>query len=285
MTTIIQVLIRIEDETPEAFKARISAAQMPDSAADLPEGAICLATIVADGLRADIKWGQADEELPADTCVVAWRPLAASSDFIEVDQAVISKALRRAQIATEYAGEMKKLYGGAHRGVPGTIHFNLADDILSKNAYGLEHLVNGMNGAAKAMFTSATGVSLPKQQGLTWKAIREWAGVSDAADEVVKAQRKVNAEVKALERVVNNIAETQAWFRKEIQQGFNRLVKEPGRWVLANDVGIGYDMSKRGSNFAKARPLLVAELALAKAQAALAVEQGVQPAEVTALAA
>ena len=25
MTTIIQVLIRIEDETPEAFKARISA--------------------------------------------------------------------------------------------------------------------------------------------------------------------------------------------------------------------------------------------------------------------
>lgn len=286
MVHIIEVLIRIEGETPAAFKERIAAIQTDVPTQDLPEGAIGRATITPEGLHADIKWGQAHDELPAEICVVAWWPLADSrGKFVQVDQAVISQALRRAGIATQYAGEMRKLYKGAHTGLPGTIHYNFADAIMSKNAYALEHLANGLNTAAKAAFTAVTCVALPKQQIATWKAIRQWAGVSDAADAVAKAQHKVNVELNFLGDQVKNVQETQDWIRQRIKEGFTRLVNEPGRWVLANEAGAGYDLSKKGTGFSKARALIAAELALAEAQAVLAAEQGAQATEVTALAA
>jgi hypothetical protein len=285
MVEIIEIVIRMDGETPAAFKARIAGVQLGAPTENLLDGAIGRATITPNGLHADMAWGQAHDELPADICVVAWWPLAAArGKFVAVAPDVLERALRRAQIASMYAAEMRKVYGGAHKGIPGSMHYAFADAILSKNAYALEHLGNGMNGVAKTAFTAATGVPLPKLQGATWKAIREWAGVSDAADAVVKAQHKVNVEARFLSST-HNVESTQAWIREQIQKGFTRLVNEPGKWLLANAAGAAWDLSKRGTNLAKARPLIEAELALAKAQAALAAEQGVQAHKATALAA
>lgn len=193
---------------------------------------------------------------------------------LPADPKAMDLALRRDQIATLYATEMQKAYGGGHNGIPSEIHARFADAILSKNAYALEHLANGMNGAAKAVFTAVTGIALPKQQAATWKAIRAWAGVSDAADAVVKAMHKVHVERKFLETRVHNPQQTHDWIRQRILMGFNRLVNEQSRWLLANEAGNAYDLSKKGTGFAKARALIAAELALADAQAALAAEQG-----------
>lgn len=275
MVKIIEVLIRIEGETPAAFKERIAAVQVGTPTQDLPEGAIGRATITPEGLHADMRWGQAHKELPAEVCVVAWWPLEASKGkFVSVDQAVISQALRRAGIATQYAGEMRKLYKGAHTGLPGSIHYSFADAIMSKNAYALEHLANGLNAAAKAAFSTVTGVALPKQQGATWKAIRAWAGVSDAADAVVKAQHKVKVELRFLSSSLaeGEGAQVQAWVRDLIGRGFNQLTNANGTWLFVNAAGDGVNLSKRGTQLHKARPLIEAELALVKAQAELDAE-------------
>ena len=191
---IIEVLLRAEGESPGEFKQRIADSQLGSLPSDFPPGFVHRTTITPDGLNAELKWGQAWVELPSDTCVVAWAsPSVARGKFLVVEPKVLEQALRRAQIATQYAAEMRRAYRGAHSGIPGDIHYRFADAILAKQAYRLEYLSNGLNGAAKAAFTAVTGVVLPKQQAATWKAIREWAGVSDAADAVAKAQRKVSA--------------------------------------------------------------------------------------------
>lgn len=273
MVQIIEVLIKGQEEDPQSFKKRIADVQLGVDVTKLPEGAIGRATLTPHGLDPDMRWGQAHEYLPADMCVVAWWSLdAAKNKHIAVDQAAMERAVRRAQIASVYAAAMRKAYGNSHKGIADWMHTAFAEAVLSKNAYALQHLANGMNAIAKATFTEVTGVELPKQQGETWKAIRRWAGVSDAQDAVHEAKRKVSVQFEALKAVVKNPTETHVWIRKSIAEGFTRLVNQGGRWFLANEAGTAYDLSAKGTGFAQARPLIKAELDLAAAEAALAAE-------------
>lgn len=283
LVQIIEVMIRAEAEDPASFKQRIADLQLGVDVTKLPEGVIGRATLTAHGLDPDMRWGQAHEELPDDMCVLAWWSLSLAKDeFIAVDKAAMERAIRRAQIANTYAEAMRKAFGNGHKGVPGSMHTSFAEAVLSKNAYALKHLANGLNGVAKATFTEVTGVPLPKLQGETWRAIRRWAGVTDAQDAVFEAKRKVAVELDSLKAVVRNPSETHAWIKRSIAEGFTRLVNQRGRWFLANEAGTAYDLSQKGTGFAQARPLIKAELDLADAEASLAAETsaGVVKAEV-----
>lgn len=177
---------------------------------------------------------------------------------------------RKSTIATVYATVMRDMYGGAHDGTPKDLHYQFAEAVIEKRAYSLQHLANGMNDAAKAAFTLATGVSLPKTQWACWKAIRDWADVSDQADAVNAAAHTVDIKVKALRGRFSNLDEGRAWIKARLDCGFTNLTNPGGKWILANDKGEGFDLSKRGSGFSKLRPLIAAEIQLVEAKAALA---------------
>ena len=169
------------------------------------------------------------------------------------------------EIATLYAQAMQKNYGGSHDGTPRELHFNFAEAVIDKNGVALEHLANGMNEVAKAVFTQATGVVLSKGQGATWREIREWAGISDSAEALRIATHKVNVEVKSLEGRVNNLAEGRAWIQARLNDGYTNLMNSAGKWVLSNSAGQGFNLSSKGSGMTKLRALLGAEIELLKA--------------------
>lgn len=177
---------------------------------------------------------------------------------------------RKNEIAAAYAQVMKAKYGAGHDGTPKDLHYQFAEAIIGKRAYSLQHLANGLNEAAKAAFTQVTGVSLPKAQWACWKAIRDWAGVSDQADAVNVAIHAVEIQVKALQGRFSNLDEGRTWIKTQLDRGYTNLTNPGGKWILANDKGGGFDLSKRGSGFTKLRPLIAAEIQLVNARAALA---------------
>jgi len=174
--------------------------------------------------------------------------------FAKKHEAEIGKALElgekvmsREQIAQRYAEIMKERAG--HDGIPSDMHYRLADAILSKDAYALEHLSNGLNKGAKQAFTDATGVTLPKQQGATWKAIREWAGVSDSQDDVNKKNAAAWREEK---RIISkhgdkNAAEAKAMVGRKFAEGLT-VVKKVGKelWWVNPETNQGYNLSAKG---------------------------------------
>lgn len=177
---------------------------------------------------------------------------------------------RKSEIAAAYAKAMHDKYGAAHDGTPRDLHYQFAEAVIEKRAYSLQYLANGLNDAAKAAFTQVTGVSLPKAQWACWKAIRDWAGVSDQADAVNVATHTVEIEVKALRGRFSNLDEGRAWIKARLDCGFTNLTNPGGKWILANDKGEGFDLSKRGSGLSKLRSLIAAEIQLVEARAALA---------------
>lgn len=174
------------------------------------------------------------------------------------------------EIATTYARVMQERYGAHHNGQPGDMHQDFAKAIIDKNAYGLKYLANGLNDAAKLAFTQVTGLPLPKNQGQTWKAIRDWASVSDQQDAVVDAVRKVAVEVRFVKDCTVGFDSVHKLIHERLDAGFTRLIHQGKRWLLCNADGDGIDLSQRGSRLHKLRPLIAAELALRDARSALA---------------
>jgi hypothetical protein len=148
-----------------------------------------------------------------------------------------------------------------------------ANDILNKNAYGLEFLANGMNDKGKKVFTEVTGISLPKQQGATWKVIRDWAGVSDEQENHRVAMRDVAYAVKAFMRD-NNVSQDVADKNKEliaskIAEGFNSIEKIGNNYWFTDGKGQGINLSEKPKKgylgLSKSRALIEAMIAEAKA--------------------
>ena len=149
-----------------------------------------------------------------------------------------------------------------------------ASDILSKNAYGLEFIANGMNDKGKKVFSEVTGISLPKQQGATWKAIRDWAGISDEQEAYRVAVRDVDYAVKSFMRD-NSVSQAAAEQNKaliasKIAEGFDSVQKIGKDYWLTNKEGQGINLSERPKKgylgLSKSRALVEAMITESKAK-------------------
>lgn len=177
----------------------------------------------------------------------------------------------RNDIAKAYAEALQQLNPKVHNGQPADFHFKFADAILTKDAYALKLLSNGLNDIGKATFTTVTGLSLPKTQGATWQALLTWAAVSKEADAVHQAERDVRIALKTLQGRVDNADEFTQWIQSQLNSGYDSLKHVGNKWLLVNAKGDGFDLSAKGTKLWQARPLIEAEIALRAARAALAV--------------
>jgi hypothetical protein len=116
------------------------------------------------------------------------RDTAPTLDEIKAEQDG-DKPLDRNAIAARYAQLLAEGRNGVSP-VPTEYHYRLADDLISKDAYRLKWITNGLNDKGKKVFAEFTGVKLPKAQGASWEALKKWAGVTpeqDKAHEDAKA--------------------------------------------------------------------------------------------------
>jgi len=58
-------------------------------------------------------------------------------------------------------------------------HRKYAAAIIAKDAYALRWISNGLNDIAKSVFSEFTGHALPKLQGATWDALKQWGGITE----------------------------------------------------------------------------------------------------------
>ena len=174
------------------------------------------------------------------------------------------------ELAAFYAKELG-------RGSVNSFHINFAKAVLSKDVYSLEHLANGSNDVAKSVFTKATGVKLPKQQGQTWKALLAWGGISEQKEAFRLANKDVEYEVKRFMRengVDENVVESlKASIAKKIAEGFTEIINSGGKYWLVNRKVGGIDLSakpKKGViGLSKARLLIDAMIKAENARQAL----------------
>lgn len=171
----------------------------------------------------------------------------------------------RKSIASRYAEKLAEGRAGVSP-EPSDYHYSFADHILNKDAYRLDHLANGLNDEGKRVFTAVTGVELPKQQGATWAAIREWGGISLEEDNKNKAWRQVVFERQKLEPKVG--VDPLLWANDKVEKGFAQL-KKVGRetWLVHAD-GQGFNLSKKGTNQTMLVPYLEAKIKYEQARAA-----------------
>lgn len=147
------------------------------------------------------------------------------------------------------------------------MHYNVADSILGKDAYAIEHIANGLNKHLKALFTEVTGIKLPATQSGTWEMVLEWAGISPEQDQLRSARKKVNHEYKLLSKAVGNADQVKEFADKVISE-FNVIKKEGREFHLVNEAtNQGYNLSKKG--MAVSRPYLESRIALYLAEKAL----------------
>jgi len=169
-----------------------------------------------------------------------------------------------------------------------------ASAVLAKDAYALEFMANGFNDKSKKVFSEVTGVSLPKQQGATWKAIRDWAGVSDEQENYRVAVRDVAYEVKAFMRE-NNVSQemvdkNKALIASKIAEGFDNVEKIGNSYWFTNNAGQGINLSEKPKKgylgLSKSRALVEAMIAESKAKklldaSAIQSQESIQPEPVT----
>jgi hypothetical protein len=122
----------------------------------------------------------------------------------------------------------------------------LPDAVIEKNAYRLDYLANGLNDMGKRVFTEATGIALPKQQGATWAVIREWGGISVEEDLKNQAWHKVVVERRAIEPKIG--IDPFIWANGKIENGFDQVKKVERETWLVNEAGQGFNLSKKGSH-------------------------------------
>lgn len=149
---------------------------------------------------------------------------------------------------------------------PGEFHYDFADAIIGKDAYKLEFLANGLNDQGKKVFTEVTGIELPKQQGLAWSVIRDWAGLSELEDKKNKAWQKVTVERRRIEPKVG--LDPIIWVHEKVEAGFNELRKIGRDTYLANTEGNGFNLSQKGTHQTLLVPYMKAFIAYEQARCA-----------------
>jgi len=157
---------------------------------------------------------------------------------------------------------------------PSDFLVRFASNILTRNARGLDYLANGLNDVSKAVFSEVTGIALPQQQGRTWEALREWAGITIAEDELYHAERR---EAREREQIVRRVRDAEKLLETlrhwVIDEGRDRIVTFNRKNCLVDADGVGYDLSKRGSNLTICRDYIESLIALKHARAAVAAER------------
>lgn len=176
-----------------------------------------------------------------------------------------------AAIAERYRQSQELTYNGP-RGAT-DFHRTFAQAILDRNPRAIDYLANGLNDVGKAVFSDVTGISLPPQQGKTWEALMAWGGITPAQDALYHAERRLVSERRHLERLINNVEAVAAEVQQRIDLGFTRIALIDRRYWMINGEGAGYDLSARGSGWAKCRDYIDAAIEVHKAQQAVAAEQ------------
>lgn len=174
----------------------------------------------------------------------------------------------REQIAQRYADILKEKRG--HDGAILDNHLRVADAILAKDAYGLEHLANGLNDSGKQVFSEFTGIKLPKQLGETWKVIRKWAGVTDEQDAANQALKHLVAMEKSLtfDLGKEKMASFKADVEKRFAEGFTEIRKVANKLLLVNPLSSSLiNLSQKG--YAQTQPFVKAHIAYLAAKKAL----------------
>ena len=170
------------------------------------------------------------------------------------------KSNERESIADYYAAALLQETSDYHR--------EFADNIIAKNGWRLKFLSNGLNSKGKEVFTKITGVKLPTQNGATWKAIREWAGISDHEDALQNARYAYKVALDGLKRESANPDVVEKWVNDNIAAGYTNLVNRDRKWFLANAEGRAFDLSKKGTGLGKARDFIAAAIEFHKVQQA-----------------
>ncbi len=148
-------------------------------------------------------------------------------------------------------------------------HVKFARAVVDKDAYALRYLSNGLNDQGKRVFSAVTGITLPKQQGATWKAILEWAGVSEGQAALDDAQKDLAREELYLRKAISNFDFIQNEIKDIVSRGFNQLKKVGRETWLINSESQGFNLSKRGGKLNVTRPYLEAYLKALAAEAAV----------------
>lgn len=139
-------------------------------------------------------------------------------------------------IGAAYAESFTRLHGTTPRPEMAA-RFTTA--ILTRDAIALEYLANGLNEASKQAFSAVTGVALPKQQGQTWKAIRDWAGLSDEQERVRLAVKQVAFQITQLEGHFD-IPATLSTINNMLDRGCDRIVNVDRQHYLVDSDGNGF---------------------------------------------
>jgi hypothetical protein len=157
-----------------------------------------------------------------------------------------SKTLDKEAIASLYAMELAKGREGVSP-EPKDYHYRFAEAVFTKNAYGLEHLANGLNDNGKKVFAEVTGIKLPRTQQATWAALMDWAGINPLQDAADRAKGQVEREKRFLteRKVLVSDAEYQH-IDSLIEEGFREIKSINGARYFTNGSS-GINMSKRGT--------------------------------------
>lgn len=188
---------------------------------------------------------------------------------------------REQEIAARYAAALHTGNPRVHDGTVSPFHLAFGRAVARRDVYALQYLANGLNEVGKAVFAEVSSLKLPRGQRATWKAMLDWAGVSEQQDQLREAQRSVELEKKSLLGSgfkPEDLVRVDHWARGLIADGFNQFSKIDHRWYLvrASD-GQGIDFSSRKHRLALVRPFFTAVLVEMEAQRAV---EGLQRADV-----
>lgn len=158
------------------------------------------------------------------------------------------KTFDKEAIASLYAMELAKGREGVSPD-PKDYHYRFAEAVYTKNAYGLEHLANGLNDTGKKVFTEVTGIKLPRTQEATWAALMDWAGINPLQDAADRAKGQVEREKRFLkERNVSVGESVYAGFDEAIKNGAREIKKISGSRYLTDGVKV-INLSARGTGY------------------------------------
>lgn len=151
-------------------------------------------------------------------------------------------------IAKLYAIELAKGREGVSP-EPKDYHYRFAEAVYTKNAYGLDHLANGLNDIGKKVFTEVTGIKLPRTQGATWAALMDWAGINPFQDAADRAKGQVEREKRFLKERNVSVSETvYEGFDEAIKNGAREIKSISGSRYLTDGVKV-INLSARGTGY------------------------------------
>lgn len=175
-------------------------------------------------------------------------------------------------IAAFYAQELSNRIG---KPFPVTHnHLAFAQAILSRDAYGLKSLANGLNDVGKAVFTRVTGLALPRTQSGTWATLLDWAAIDPLQDKLKQAEKHLQGIHKRLQERFTGIDRLVAFAQENYERGFVQVIKDGRRFLMAEATGkLGLNLSARGFNGEHSRPYIEAFLAVQQIKVELGLQQ------------